>query len=149
MTTGSCGGVGQLYAILTTATAAVVIVHTLTTRRHDGVTCEDAGLVVTVRGRRTVHPWTGLLEVGWAGRAFPYAGAGSAPAARHRRPLGHPPGPNNPTQVATLAVFGRAGQRHARIVLAEQCTRHGVPFAANGRRMLNNGPPGSPYRSNT
>ena len=140
------GGFSQLYGIGTAAAAAVVTVHTLITRRRDGVTREDPGLVVTVRGQRTVHRWSGLLEVGWAGQGFPYTGAGLL-----LRPVaGGPwdtPGPNTPTQVATLAVFGRAGQRHARTVLAAQCTRHDVPFAANGRRMLDDGPPGSHYRT--
>lgn len=139
------GGLVQLYGICVTAATAVVIGYTIIFRRHDGLACDDSGLVVTVRGRRTVHEWDGLLEVGWISAGWPYHGAGVLTRPADGGPW-DTPGPNNPTQIATFAVFGRDAHRRARAVLREQCAHHQVPFAENGRRMLMDGPPGSPYR---
>lgn len=139
------GGFAPLYAIGTAGAAAAVTVHTLIVRRHDGVTCEDSGLVVTVRGRRTVHPWSGLLEVGWAGHTQPCYGAGLL-----LRPVAGGPGtPRDrtaPPRSRPWRCSAGGARSHARTVLREQCTVHHVPFAGNGRRMLNDGSPGSPYR---
>lgn len=139
-------GIKQTYAVALTVSAALAILYTAVAYRDATLVADDDGLTISVRGKRTLHPWSGLLEVGWIGPNWPYHGPGivTRPAA------GGPwdtPGPNNPTQLATLAVFGRPGQRRARAALRDQCERHGVPFADSGRQMMLDGPPGSAYRN--
>ena len=139
------GGSKEVGVVGPLMVAAVVILYTVIARRGDTVVADRDGLVVTTRGHPVHYRWTEMLEIGWVGPNWPYTGAGIVV----RPTAGGPwdtPGPNNPTQVATLPVFGRAGHRHARSILGEQCRLHGIPFDENGRRLLMNGPPGSAYR---
>lgn len=135
----------DLYPVGFCLTSAVVIVSTVIAHRFDAVLSTPDGLLVTTRRSQILHRWTDMLEVAWLGPELPYRRPGLAvrPAAGGPWDI---PGPNNPTQVATLAVFGREATRHAKTLLGQECDRHGVPFAANGTRMLMDAPPGSPYR---
>ena len=125
--------------------AAVAIAYTAVARRRDILTADTDGLVVTARGARTRYAWADVLEVGWIGAQWPANGSGIVIRPADGGPWAIP-GPNNPTQVATLAVFGRAGNRRARQLLRARCETHGVPFDGNGAQMLMNAPPGSAYR---
>lgn len=142
------GGNGQIYAVGVTVIAAVAILYTAVAYRAAHVLAGDDGLVVTVRGKPVLHPWSELLEVGWMGPNWPYNGPGIVTRPASGGPW-DTPGRNNPTQIATLAVFGRPGQRRARSALRDQCERHGVPFADSGHQMMLNGPPGSAYRNDS
>lgn len=125
---------------------AVAIVYTAVVRRGDVVIADADGFLVTARRIPTRYAWADVLEVGWIGAQWPTNGSGIVirPAAGGPWSI---PGPNNPTQVATLAVFDRAGNRRARQLLRTCCDTYGVPFDANGARMLDNAPPGSAYRA--
>lgn len=142
------GGLTVAYPGCMCVGSAAVIVVTLIRSRRDHVLATEEGLVVVTRRGEQLHRWMDVLEVGWVTPlpVFPP----QRPGVVVRPAAGGPwavPGPNAPTRVATLAVYGRRGRRRAQDLLAGECARHGIPFTADGVTMLTNAPPGSPYRN--
>ena len=142
------GGLTVAYPGCVCVGSAVVIVVTLVRNRRDHVLATDEGLVVVTRRGEQLHRWVDVLEVGWVTSlpVFPP----QRPGVVVRPAAGGPwavPGPNAPTRIATLAVYGRRGRRRAQALLAAECARHGIPFTGDGITMLTNAPPGSPYRT--
>lgn len=141
------GRTAALYLVVVLTASATGIIVTLVRNRQDPVLLDDAGLTVVTRSGRVTHRWEDVLEVGWLA---------SVPLLPPQRPgllvrpaAGGPfsvPGPNQPTRVATLAVYGRRARRRVCDQVASACACHGVPFTANGLLMMTDAPPGSPYR---
>lgn len=141
------GRTAALYLVMVLTASAAGIVVTLVRNRHDHVVLDDAGLTAVSRSGQVTYRWEDVLEVGWLA---------SVPVLPPQRPgllvrpaAGGPfsvPGPNQPTRVATLAVYGRRARRRVCDQIASACARHDVPFTANGLVMMTDAPPGSPYR---
>lgn len=115
---------------------SVSLVWTLVRHRADTVTVTDSSIVVRSPGGETTWAWRDVLEVSWSTGTWPSPGTG--PVLRVKGGAYDDPGPNVPTQIASLALFGRA-QREAVAALRERAEAHGVPFTPGLVELVNSG----------
>jgi hypothetical protein len=118
--------------LITGATAWQLLV-----RGGDTVRLEADALVVVSGRRRTCYAWSDVLEVAWRRHGDFWVGPG--PVVRVRGGPYDQPGPNFPSQVASLPVFGHRAGAAAEAALAAAARRHGVRFDPDMERDIATG----------
>jgi hypothetical protein len=118
---------------LAVLTAGGLVAHFRTVVRLE----TDALVVVSTRGTKR-YLWPEILETSWIGGTG-LMDAWSGPVLRVRGGAWDEPGPNLPSRVASLLLFGRSANEEAARQLADSARRHGVPFTPGLLKLINTG----------
>jgi Zn-dependent protease with chaperone function len=102
------------------------------------VRLEPAALVVVSAKGTRCYGWSDLLEASWVGGAGSM-NAWSGPVLRVRGGAYDEPGPNLPSRVASLLIFGRKANNEAARQVADAARQHGVPYTPDLLKLINSG----------